>query len=79
MPMMPADAPTTFVPKALQRFIRDKDGKLKKSAWECALLTQLKDEIRAGNLSVNYSKRFGRFNNFPLCQDSCRLFLLKCV
>lgn len=61
---LPADTPTAFVPKALQRFIRDKDGKLQKSAWECALLTQLKEEIRAGNLSVGYSKRFGRFDDF---------------
>jgi TnpA family transposase len=61
---LPTNAPTTFVPKALQRFIRDKEGKLQKSAWECTLLTQLKDEIRAGNLSVGYSKRFGRFDDF---------------
>lgn len=61
---LPAEAPTEFVPKRLQRFIRDKDGKLQKSAWECALLTQLQEEIRAGNLSVAHSKRFGRFDNF---------------
>jgi TnpA family transposase len=61
---LPANAPTAFVPKALQRFIRDQEGKLQKSAWECALLTQLKDDIRAGNLAVDYSKRFGRFNDF---------------
>jgi hypothetical protein len=61
---LPADAPTEFVPKALQRFIRDRSGKLQKSAWECALLTQLKEDIRAGNLSVAHSKRFGRFDDF---------------
>jgi TnpA family transposase len=61
---LPADAPTAFVPKALQRFIRDQSGKLQKSAWECALLTQIKEDIRAGNLSVGYSKRFGRFDDF---------------
>jgi TnpA family transposase len=61
---LPADAPTEFVPKALQRFIRERRGKLQKSAWECALLTQLKEDIRAGNLSVAHSKRFGRFDDF---------------
>lgn len=61
---LPVEAPTDFVPKALQRFIRDKDGRLQKSAWECALLTQLKDDLRAGNLSVAHSKRFGRFDDF---------------
>jgi uncharacterized protein DUF4158 len=61
---LPADAPTDFVPQPLQPFIRDTAGKLTKSAWECALLTQLRDEIRAGNLSVTHSKRFGRFDDF---------------
>ncbi|MGC1953325.1 MAG: Tn3 family transposase, partial [Gammaproteobacteria bacterium] len=61
---LPVDAPTDFVPKGLQRFIRDQDGRLQKSAWECALLTQLKNDLRAGNLSVAHSKRFGRFDDF---------------
>jgi TnpA family transposase len=61
---LPADAPTAFVPKKLLPLIRGRDGKLKKSAWECALLTQLKEEIRAGNLSVTHSKRFGHFDDF---------------
>jgi TnpA family transposase len=61
---LPVDTPTDFVPKGLQRFIRDQDGRLQKSAWECALLTQLKNDLRAGNLSVAHSKRFGRFDDF---------------
>jgi TnpA family transposase len=61
---LPAGAPTAFVPKKLLPLIGDRDGKLKKPAWECALLTQLKGELRAGNLSVAYSKRFGHFDDF---------------
>lgn len=37
---------------------------VKKSDWEVALLTKIKDEIKAGNLSVVNSKRFDKFDNF---------------
>ena len=51
---LPAGAPSDFAPNRLLPLIRDKDGRLSKPAWECALLTQLKEEIRAGNVSVAY-------------------------
>jgi hypothetical protein len=52
------------VPKRWQPFLRNKEGKVQKAAWECALLTQLNEEIRVGNLEVAYSKRFGHFDDF---------------
>src|SRR5918997_6774692 len=61
---LPAEAPTDFVPKRWQPFLRNKEGKLQKAAWECALLTQLNEEIRVGNLAVAHSKRFGHFDDF---------------
>jgi hypothetical protein len=61
---LPEDTPTCFVPKRLRPFIRDQFGNIQKPAWEYALLTQLKDEIRAGNISIEHSKRFGCFDNF---------------
>jgi hypothetical protein len=35
-------------------------------------LTALRDEIKAGNLSVAQSKRFGRFNNFFIADNKWR-------
>lgn len=35
-----------------------------KPAWESALLTSIRDEIKIGNLTVKDSKRFGNFDNF---------------
>jgi hypothetical protein len=37
------------------------DGEVSKAAWECALLNAVRDEIKAGNLYVQQSKRFGRY------------------
>lgn len=60
---LPDDVPIEFIPKKLRPMVVV-DGKVNKPAWECALLTAIRDEIKAGNLSVMQSKRFGRFDNF---------------
>lgn len=60
---LPEDAPTAFIPKKLRSLV-EQDGVVDKHAWECVLLTALRDEIRAGNVFVEQSKRFGRFDDF---------------
>ena len=40
------------------------DGTVNKRAWECALLSAVRDELKAGNLYVMQSTHFGRFDNF---------------
>ena len=60
---LPDDVPIGFVSKKLRPMVVV-DGKVNKAAWECALLTAIRDEIKAGNLSVTQSKRFGRFDDF---------------
>ena len=40
------------------------NGKIDKRAWECALLTKIRDDIKTGNLIVKRSKRFGHFDSF---------------
>jgi len=60
---LPDDAPIEFIPKKLLTLVKPK-GILDKAAWECALLTGIRDEIKAGNLTVENSKRFGNFDNF---------------
>ncbi len=60
---LPATVPTSFVPQRLRSVVGE--GKqLDRRAWECALLLKLRDEIRAGNVSVKHSKRFGRLADF---------------
>lgn len=62
---LPDDAPIEFIPKKLRSLVKpDPQGFLDKSAWECALLTSIRDEIKVGNLTVKNSKRFGNFDNF---------------
>ncbi len=60
---LPEDAPTDFVPKKLERFVLE-DGRTNRPAWECALLLNVCEELKAGNLAVAESKRFGQFDQF---------------
>ena len=61
---LPDDAPLGFISKTIRPFVEADDGTVSKRAWECALLTAIRDDIRAGNIFVQKSKRFGRFDNF---------------
>lgn len=60
---LPEDIPLDFINKKIRPFV-EVNGNVNKAAWECALLTAIRDEIKAGNLSVKQSKRFGRFDDF---------------
>jgi hypothetical protein len=62
---LPPDAPTSFVPTRLHPIV-EVEGEIHRPAWECALLSVLRDEIKSGNLSVKHSKRFGNFDDFFL-------------
>ena len=60
---LPEDAPLGFIPKKLRPLI-EQEGEVNKHAWECALLLAIRDEVRAGNIYIQDSKRFGRFDDF---------------
>lgn len=61
---LPEDVPLDFIPNKLRDFVETSDGTVNKHAWECALLTAIRDELKAGNIFVQDSKRFGRFDDF---------------
>jgi TnpA family transposase len=60
---LPEEAPLGFIPRKLRPLV-EQEGEVSKHAWECALLLAIRDEIRAGNIYVRHSKRFGRFDDF---------------
>ncbi|MEE8250767.1 MAG: Tn3 family transposase [Gemmatimonadales bacterium] len=55
---IPEDAPMAFIPKARRRFVK-RNGRIDRAAYECVVLTVLRDEIRRGNVAIRGSKRFG--------------------
>ncbi|MDP6599457.1 MAG: Tn3 family transposase [Candidatus Poribacteria bacterium] len=61
---LPDDAPISFIPKKWRSQILGDEGQINKPAWECALLTLVRDQIKSGNLSVQHSKRYATLDTF---------------
>ncbi|OEU73255.1 MAG: hypothetical protein BA869_04515, partial [Desulfuromonadales bacterium C00003107] len=66
---LPDDVPVDFIPKKIRVLIETADGKVDKAAWECALLTAIRDEIKSGNISIGMSKRFCRLDDFFISES----------
>jgi hypothetical protein len=62
---LPEDLPLGCVPKRLRPFVGPK-GTHNRRAYECAVLTALRDEIKRGNVWIPGSKRFGKLDDFFL-------------
>ncbi len=65
---LPDDVPINFLSKTMQALIL-KDGEVSKAAWECAVMTAVRNEIKAGNLAVRHSKRFVHVDDFFMPND----------
>ena len=65
---LPDGVSTEFASPKLRPFVAP-DGNPDRRAWECALLMQLREDVRSGNISVEGSRRFGPVDDFFMPQD----------
>ena len=62
---VPEGAPVSFIPKSRMRFVQpdaSEKAPLDRAAYEAAVMTALRDEVRRGNVAVKGSKRFGHLS-----------------
>ena len=62
---LPEELPDTCLPKSLRAFVGT-NGTANRRAYECAVLTTLRDEIKRGNVWIRGSTRFGKLDDFFL-------------
>jgi TnpA family transposase len=62
---LPEELPLACIPKRLRPFVGT-NGTRNRRAYECAVLTALRDEIKRGNVWIPGSKRFGKLDDFFL-------------
>src|SRR5215471_14018907 len=62
---LPDELPDTCLPKRLRPFVGT-NGTANRRAYECAVLTSLRDEIKRGNVWIRGSTRFGKLDDFFL-------------
>jgi TnpA family transposase len=60
---VPDHAPVDFISPSMRRFVEN-NGQIDRRAYECAVLTSIRDEIKRGNLWVTDSKRFRKLDDF---------------
>ncbi|MDD5323581.1 MAG: hypothetical protein PHD43_23845 [Methylococcales bacterium] len=63
---IPEDAPAYFIPKELIRSYKEKDGKIRRNAWELGLSVAMKEALRSGDLYLAKSKQHTSFGELIL-------------
>jgi TnpA family transposase len=63
---IPEDAPTFFIPKELLHSYKEKDGKIRRNAWELGLAITMKEALRSGDLYLAKSKQHTSFGELIL-------------
>ena len=58
---IPDDVPTDFILQELRRSYKDKDGNIKRNAWELGLAIAMKEAFRSGDLYLPQSKQHVSF------------------
>lgn len=61
-------APTDFMPPSIENLVLQEDGQIHKPAWECALFTAIRDNIKSGNIAIKNSKRYGHIDDLFMPQ-----------
>jgi len=64
--ILPADAPTGFVPRAWRPFVIGANGEPDRRAWEVCVLSELRNRLRAGDVWAVGSRRYRRFEDLLL-------------
>lgn len=66
---VPDDSSTDFIPKRWNKCLYEKDGSINRHYYEMATLTELKNRIRSGDISVEGSKNFKDFEEYLISND----------
>lgn len=67
--IIPQDAPIDFINNRWNKYVFEKDGTINRRYYEMAVLTELKNSIRAGNVSVAGSRRHKDFDEYLISKE----------
>jgi len=71
---VPEDAPTDFISNRWNKCLYEKDGSINRRYYEIATLSELKNRIRSGDVSVEGSKNFKDFEEYLIPHDEWNKF-----
>lgn len=66
---VPEDTPVEFLPKRWINHVVKKDGTIDRHYFEIALVTELRDRVKAGDISIEGSKQFKEFDDYLIGKE----------
>jgi len=61
--------PVDFIKKAWNKHLYDEEGNIKKSYYEMATMTELRNKIRSGDISIVGSRLYKKFDDYLILKD----------
>lgn len=61
---VPEDAPINFISKRWKTHVIEKDGTINRRYYEMAILTEIRDRVKAGDISIDGSKQYKDFDDY---------------
>ncbi|MGU8454095.1 Tn3 family transposase, partial [Clostridium perfringens] len=61
---IPVNSPVDFISKRWKNHIFEKDGSINRHYYEMALLTELRDHVKAGDIAISGSKQYKDFEDY---------------
>ena len=69
---IPVDTPIDFISNRWNKYLYEKDGSINRYYYEIAVMVELKNRIRSGDISVEGSKNFNDFKEYIISEDDWR-------
>ncbi|WP_283703390.1 DUF4158 domain-containing protein, partial [Clostridium perfringens] len=66
---VPENSPVDFISKRWKNHVFEKDGSINRHYYEMALLTELRDRVKAGDISISGSKQYKDFEDYLLSKN----------
>ncbi|MFE0506440.1 Tn3 family transposase [Peribacillus butanolivorans] len=67
---VPVAAPVDFVSNRWKKHLYEKDGTINRHYYEMAVLTELREHVRAGDVSISGSRQYRDFEEYLFSQDT---------
>ena len=66
---VPDESPTDFISKRWKKHIYEEDGSINRHYYEMAVLMELREHVRAGDVSVTGSRKYRDFEEYLFSED----------
>lgn len=67
---VPIEAPVDFVSNRWKKHLYEEDGTINRHYYEMAVLTELREHVRAGDVSISGSRQYRDFEEYLFSQDT---------